>query len=99
VTNIVTDFALIILPIPLVVSLQMPKIQKIYLVLIFVIGCAYVQPPLRRLRRPLTILSQDDCYQYSPSHDLDSFLNCRRCDIPTSLAPDLDVSSPVPIRC
>lgn len=56
VTNIVTDFALIILPIPLVVSLQMPKVQKIYLVLIFAIGCAYVQPPLRRLRRPLTIL-------------------------------------------
>lgn len=56
VTNIVTDFALIIVPIPLVVSLQMPKVQKIYLVLIFFIGCAYVQSPLRKLSRPLTIL-------------------------------------------
>lgn len=40
VTNIVTDLALILLPIPLVVGLQMPKIQKIYLLLIFLIGCA-----------------------------------------------------------
>ena len=42
VTNIVTDLALISLPIPLVLNLNMPKSQKVYLFLMFVIGCAYV---------------------------------------------------------
>jgi hypothetical protein len=40
VTNIVTDLALILLPIPLVLGLQMPNIQKIYLLVVFIIGCA-----------------------------------------------------------
>lgn len=42
VTNIVTDLALITLPIPLVLRLNMPRSQKVYLFLMFVVGCAYV---------------------------------------------------------
>lgn len=42
VTNIVTDIALITLPIPLVLRLNMPRSQKVYLFLMFVVGCAYV---------------------------------------------------------
>ena len=38
--NIVTDLALIVLPIPVVMTLQMPRIQKIGLLLLFTIGCA-----------------------------------------------------------
>lgn len=40
VTNIITDLALILLPIPLVLGLQMPGIQKFYLLIVFLIGCA-----------------------------------------------------------
>jgi hypothetical protein len=40
VTNTVTDVALIVVPIPVVVSLHMPLIQKIGLFFMFVIGCA-----------------------------------------------------------
>lgn len=40
VTNIITDLALIILPIPVVFTLQMPRIQKLGLLMLFVIGCA-----------------------------------------------------------
>ncbi|KAJ6078798.1 hypothetical protein N7467_008551 [Penicillium canescens] len=60
VTNIVTDFALIILPIPLVVSLQMPKVQKIYLVLIFVIGCATIVTSILRLTTLIPFLTAED---------------------------------------
>jgi hypothetical protein len=38
VTNIVTDIVLLLLPIPIVWKLQMPVVQKIGLVLIFVVG-------------------------------------------------------------
>jgi hypothetical protein len=55
VTNIVTDLALILLPIPLVVGLQMPGIQKCYLIVVFVVGCAYVSHHVI-LFQPLTIL-------------------------------------------
>jgi hypothetical protein len=38
VTNIVTDLILLILPIPIVWRLQMPVVQKLGLLLIFVVG-------------------------------------------------------------
>jgi hypothetical protein len=40
VTNIVTDIALILVPVPLVLGLQMPRTQKFGLLLMFVVGCA-----------------------------------------------------------
>lgn len=40
VTNTVTDVALIIVPVPVVVSLHMPFAQKVGLFLVFVVGCA-----------------------------------------------------------
>lgn len=40
VTNIITDLALILLPVPVVITLQMPRIQKIGLLVLFTIGCA-----------------------------------------------------------
>ncbi|KAL2825534.1 hypothetical protein BJY01DRAFT_262594 [Aspergillus pseudoustus] len=49
VTNTVTDVALIIVPIPVVVSLHMPLIQKIGLFFMFVIGCATVITSVIRL--------------------------------------------------
>lgn len=38
ITNIITDLILLILPIPLVWRLQMPRIQKLGLIVIFIIG-------------------------------------------------------------
>ncbi|CEL08182.1 hypothetical protein ASPCAL11334 [Aspergillus calidoustus] len=49
VTNTVTDVALIVVPIPVVVSLHMPLIQKIGLFFMFVIGCATVITSVIRL--------------------------------------------------
>ncbi|KAL4928151.1 uncharacterized protein BDV17DRAFT_264902 [Aspergillus undulatus] len=49
VTNTVTDVALIVVPIPVVVSLHMPTIQKIGLFFMFVIGCATVITSIIRL--------------------------------------------------
>ncbi|KAJ5605558.1 hypothetical protein N7510_008339 [Penicillium lagena] len=49
VTNIVTDLALITLPIPLVLRLNMPRSQKVYLFLMFVIGCATVITSILRM--------------------------------------------------
>lgn len=40
VTNIITDLALILLPVPVVITLQMPRIQKVGLLMLFTIGCA-----------------------------------------------------------
>lgn len=40
VTNIITDLALIVVPIPLVSNLQMPRMKKVGLLLMFTIGCA-----------------------------------------------------------
>lgn len=40
VTNIITDLALILLPVPVVITLQMPRIQKVGLLVLFTIGCA-----------------------------------------------------------
>jgi hypothetical protein len=42
VTNTVTDVALLIVPLPVVISLNMPTIQKIGLLFMFVIGGACV---------------------------------------------------------
>ncbi|CAL5875176.1 uncharacterized protein PFLUO_LOCUS9480 [Penicillium psychrofluorescens] len=49
VTNIVTDLALITLPIPLVLRLNMPRSQKVYLFLMFVVGCATVITSILRM--------------------------------------------------
>lgn len=42
VLNMITDILLLLLPIPIVVRLQMPRIQKLGLILIFAIGSMYV---------------------------------------------------------
>ncbi|KAL4789170.1 hypothetical protein BDV19DRAFT_383334 [Aspergillus venezuelensis] len=48
-TNTVTDVALIVVPVPVVVILNMPTIQKIVLLFMFVIGCATVITSIIRL--------------------------------------------------
>lgn len=40
VTNTVTDVALLVVPLPVLASLNMPRIQKIGLFFMFVVGCA-----------------------------------------------------------
>ncbi|KAJ5782863.1 hypothetical protein N7457_004637 [Penicillium paradoxum] len=60
VTNIVTDLALILLPIPLVLGLQMPAIQKFYLLIVFLIGCATVVTSILRLATLVPFLSVTD---------------------------------------
>lgn len=40
VTNTVTDVALLIVPLPVLASLNMPTIQKVGLFFMFVVGCA-----------------------------------------------------------
>lgn len=40
VTNTVTDVALLIVPLPVLASLNMPRIQKVGLFFMFVVGCA-----------------------------------------------------------
>jgi hypothetical protein len=42
VLNMITDIILLVLPIPMVVSLQMPRAQKVGLICAFGIGSAYV---------------------------------------------------------
>lgn len=39
--NIATDLALLTLPIPMIVDLRMPKVQKVGLIAIFVVGSLY----------------------------------------------------------
>ncbi|KAJ5817879.1 hypothetical protein N7447_007887 [Penicillium robsamsonii] len=60
VTNIVTDLALILLPIPLVVGLQMPGIQKCYLIFVFGVGCATVVTSILRLATLVPFLTASD---------------------------------------
>lgn len=43
VLNMLTDILLLLLPIPMVVRLQMPRIQKFGLILIFAVGSMYVR--------------------------------------------------------
>lgn len=40
--NIATDIALLTLPIPMIVDLRMPRVQKVGLIVIFVVGSMYV---------------------------------------------------------
>ncbi|KAL3482138.1 hypothetical protein BJX99DRAFT_252853 [Aspergillus californicus] len=64
VTNTITDVALIIVPIPVVVSLHMPTIQKIGLFFMFVIGCATVITSVIRLVTLFPFLrTSDKTYQ------------------------------------
>ena len=44
--NVVTDFALFIMPIPVISSLQLPRRQKLMLVVVFGLGVLYVLPSL-----------------------------------------------------
>ncbi|KAL4869884.1 hypothetical protein BDV12DRAFT_70431 [Aspergillus spectabilis] len=60
VTNTVTDVALIVVPIPVVVSLHMPTVQKIGLFFMFVIGCATVITSIIRLVTLFPFLQDDD---------------------------------------
>ncbi|KAL4913344.1 hypothetical protein BDW62DRAFT_214339 [Aspergillus aurantiobrunneus] len=60
VTNTVTDVALIIVPIPVVVSLNMPTIQKIGLFFMFVVGCATVITSIIRLVTLFPFLETSD---------------------------------------
>ncbi|KAE8347192.1 hypothetical protein BDV24DRAFT_173107 [Aspergillus arachidicola] len=46
VTNIVSDFALVLVPVPLVLGLQMPRIQKFGLLCMFLVGCGYIEANL-----------------------------------------------------
>ncbi|KAJ5085928.1 hypothetical protein N7532_010699 [Penicillium argentinense] len=68
VTNIVTDIALIIVPVPLVLSLQMPKIQKLGLLFMFVVGCATLITSILRLTTLIPFLKATDVtYELVPS--------------------------------
>lgn len=40
--NVVTDFWILILPMPLIIKLQLPKARKIGLIVVFAVGLAYV---------------------------------------------------------
>ncbi|KAL4779283.1 hypothetical protein BJX76DRAFT_361956 [Aspergillus varians] len=60
VTNTVTDVALILVPIPVVVSLNMPTIQKVGLFFMFVIGCATVITSIIRLVTLFPFLKSED---------------------------------------
>ncbi|KAJ5670924.1 hypothetical protein N7507_000051 [Penicillium longicatenatum] len=67
-TNIVTDIALILVPIPLVMGLQMPRRQKLGLLILFVVGCATLITSILRLTTLVTYLNQTDVtYQLAPS--------------------------------
>ncbi|KAK5797950.1 hypothetical protein VI817_004241 [Penicillium citrinum] len=68
VTNIITDIALILFPVPLVLGLQMPRIQKIGLLGMFVVGCATLITSILRLTTLITYLKATDVtYQLAPS--------------------------------
>ncbi|EAU31884.1 conserved hypothetical protein [Aspergillus terreus NIH2624] len=60
VTNTVTDVALLIVPLPVVISLNMPTIQKIGLLFMFIIGGATVVTSVIRLVTLFPFLKTDD---------------------------------------
>ncbi|KAL3465447.1 hypothetical protein BJX64DRAFT_54589 [Aspergillus heterothallicus] len=67
--NIVTDFLMLLLPIPLLWALQLPILQKISLAFIFAIGSAYVMPEatitsIVRITYIMNILDKDDFTWY-----------------------------------
>ncbi|KAL4809832.1 hypothetical protein BDV18DRAFT_150340 [Aspergillus unguis] len=60
VTNTVTDVALIVVPVPVVFSLNMPTLQKVGLFMVFVVGCATVVTSIIRLVTLFPFLQTDD---------------------------------------
>ncbi|KAJ5358570.1 uncharacterized protein N7496_010983 [Penicillium cataractarum] len=67
VTNIMTDLALIIVPIPLVRGLQMPQIQKLGLLGMFIVGCATIITSILRLTTLIPYLHATDVtYELAP---------------------------------
>lgn len=69
VVNIATDVMLLILPIPIIVHLQMPTMQKIGVVFIFTLGSMWVFLLLSQpTRRPELIAGKDLYHECRPSH-------------------------------
>ncbi|KAE8406582.1 hypothetical protein BDV37DRAFT_292122 [Aspergillus pseudonomiae] len=60
VTNIVSDLALIVVPVPLVLGLQMPRVQKLGLLFMFVVGCATFITSILRLTTLIPTLTATD---------------------------------------
>ncbi|CAD6441404.1 d6f0f2a0-5329-43f3-8f1a-50973ad2991a [Sclerotinia trifoliorum] len=58
--NITTDIALLALPIPMIVDLQMPKIQKAGLIFIFMVGSMTCVTSIIRLKVILPLLVDND---------------------------------------
>ncbi|RAK97902.1 uncharacterized protein BO80DRAFT_504364 [Aspergillus ibericus CBS 121593] len=65
VLNIISDVALILVPIPTVWRLHMPSIQKVGLLLMFMIGCATLVTGILRLLSLLPFLNSKD-----PTYDI-----------------------------
>ncbi|PYI01313.1 hypothetical protein BO78DRAFT_436227 [Aspergillus sclerotiicarbonarius CBS 121057] len=65
VLNIISDVALILVPIPTVVGLHMPSIQKVGLLLMFMIGCATLVTSILRLLSLIPFLNSND-----PTYDV-----------------------------
>lgn len=59
VCNSVTDIALLVVPVPMVMSLNMPLVQKIGLLFMFLVGCAYVHLSLS-LSLPMFVCIETD---------------------------------------
>ncbi|KAJ5947493.1 hypothetical protein N7466_000508 [Penicillium verhagenii] len=65
--NIVSDLALIVVPIPLVMGLQMPRVQKYGLMAMFIVGCATFITSILRLQTLIPYLTATDTtYQIAP---------------------------------
>ncbi|PIG88104.1 hypothetical protein AARAC_001558 [Aspergillus arachidicola] len=60
VTNIVSDFALVLVPVPLVLGLQMPRIQKFGLLCMFLVGCGTFITSILRLVTLIPTLTATD---------------------------------------
>ncbi|KAE8365929.1 hypothetical protein BDV27DRAFT_156360 [Aspergillus caelatus] len=60
VTNIVSDLALIVVPVPLVLGLQMPRIQKVGLLGMFIVGCGTFITSILRLTTLIPTLTATD---------------------------------------
>ncbi|PWY96283.1 hypothetical protein BO94DRAFT_551967 [Aspergillus sclerotioniger CBS 115572] len=60
VSNIISDIALILVPIPTVLGLNMPSIQKVGLLLMFMIGCATLVTGILRLLSIMPFLNSED---------------------------------------
>ncbi|KAJ5718758.1 hypothetical protein N7488_004404 [Penicillium malachiteum] len=65
--NIASDLALIVVPIPLVMGLQMPRIQKWGLLALLMVGCATFSTSILRLQTLIPYLTATDVtYEIAP---------------------------------